>query len=735
MYAKLARGVVRNPWRTITAWLVVATIVGFFGPGLSASGDQADFLPSHYESVQAGKVQETAFAESGGGSAATFVVRRHDGAALTSADQQLVEQVAGQLRDKAIPHVTEVQASEATVSENGLVQLLQVTVDGPQSDPGTEEAGRALRAAAGPLFEDTDLKAGMTGDVGIVIDAQDAFASAEQVIALATVVLIIVLQLLIFRSPVAALLPMVTIGVLVFVSVKLIGIAQRIFDLTAEQSVTVWVTVVLFGVGTDYILFLLFRYREQLRTGEHPRTALIHATARVAKVITSAGAAIVIAFSSLAFSSFGSFKAQGPALAIAVAATVATALTLIPAIVSLLGPKVFWPSKSWQRQPRARASAKLSDLIVHRAGVLAAAAVVVLALLSLGTLRFQASYDYNAGLPQDTESAIALRDLQRGFPVGALNPTSVLLVSDTGQPLDEAGVNSFRSRLSGLDGVGQAGPAGYSSDRTVATISMLLDHDSGSPEAVDTVADTLRPTAHHAAPAGTHALVGGPTATFADIRSAVNQDYSLVFPLAAGLTALVLLALLRSIVAATLLMVLVGLSYLATLGASVFVMQDGLGKAGIIFNVPIFMYLFVVAIGTDYNILMVDRLREETREGRDPGEAARLAIRHTGPTAVAAAVILAGTFSSLMLAGVALLAEMGFAVAAGILISALLVSSLLVPTLTVLMGRGFWWPARLTPAGRTQPMAGSDPDGPAPPAADRPAVKTAVDSGETWDHR
>ncbi|MEU7799437.1 MMPL family transporter [Micromonospora arborensis] len=735
MYATLARGVVRRPWWTISAWLVVAAIVGFFGPGLSASGDQADFLPSHYESVQAGKVQETAFAESGGGSAATFVVRRHDGAALTSADQQLVEQVAGQLRDKAIPHVSEVQASKATVSENGLVQLLQVTVDGPQSDPGTEEAGRALRAAVGPLFENTELSAGMTGDVGIVIDAQDAFASAEQVIALATVVLIIVLQLLIFRSPVAALLPMVTIGVLVFVSVKLIGIAQRIFDLTAEQSVTVWVTVVLFGVGTDYILFLLFRYREQLRTGEDPRTALIHATARVAKVITSAGAAIVIAFSTLAFSSFGSFKAQGPALAIAVAATVVTALTLIPAIVSLLGPKVFWPSNSWQRQPRARASAKLSGLIANRAGVLAAAAVVVLALLSLGALRFQASYDYNAGLPQDTESAIALRDLQRGFPVGALNPTSVLLVSDTGQPLDEVGVDSFRSQLSGVDGVGQAGPAVYGPDRTVAKISMLLDHDSGSPEAVDTVADTLRPTAHHAAPAGTHALVGGPTATFADIRSAVNQDYSLVFPLAAGLTALVLLALLRSIVAAVLLMVLVGLSYLATLGASVFVMQDGLGKAGIIFNVPIFMYLFVVAIGTDYNILMVDRLREETREGRTPGGAARLAIRHTGPTAVAAAVILAGTFSSLTLAGVALLAEMGFAVAAGILISALLVSSLLVPTLTVLMGRGFWWPARLTPAGRTQPMAGADPDGPPEPAADRPGDESTVGSGDARDRR
>ncbi|TDB80408.1 MMPL family transporter [Micromonospora sp. KC721] len=735
MYTTLARRVVRHPWWTIGAWLVAAAVVGFFGPGLSASGDQAEFLPSHYESVQAGKAQKAAFAQSGAGSAATFVVQRRDGAALTGADQQLVEQAAGQLRDRAIPHVTEVQAGRQTVSENGLVQLIQVTVDGTQSDPGTQEAGRALRAATEPMFANTDLKAGMTGDVGIVIDAEDAFASAEQVIALATVGLIIVLQLLIFRSPVAALLPMVTIGLLVFVSVKLIGIAQRIFSLTAEQSVTVWVTVVLFGVGTDYILFLLFRYREQLRGGDDPRTALIHATARVAKVITSAGAAIVIAFSTLAFSSFGSFKAQGPALAIAVVATVVTALTLIPAIVSLLGPKVFWPSKSWQRQPRARASTKLSNLVVDRAGVLAAAAVVVLALLSLGALRFQASYDYNAGLPQDTESAIALKDLQRGFPVGALNPSSALLVSDTGQPLEETAVDAFRSRLAGVEGVGQAGPAAYSPDRTVARISVLLDHESGSPEAVDTVADVLRPTAHEAAPAGTHALVGGPTATFADIRSAVNRDYSVVFPLAAALTALVLLALLRSIVAAVLLMVLVGLSYLATLGTSVLVMQEGLGKAGIIFNVPIFMYLFVVAIGTDYNILMVDRLRDETREGHSPREAARLAIRHTGPTAVAAGVILAGTFSSLLLAGVALLAEMGFAVAAGILISALLVSSLLVPALMVLMGRGFWWPARLTAVQRPQPVAVTDPASPPEPVVGGPVAETAVGSGDVGNLR
>ena len=693
MFARLARAVVHHPWWTIGAWLVVGAAVISFGPGLSKSADQAEFLPSHYESVQEGTVQGNAFDEESGASSATFVVRRDDGGPLTADDEKTVERIASGLRDARIPLVTNVVASPETLAENKAVQLIQVGVDAAQADAGAEKAGRALRDALRPLVAGTGLTAGMTGDVGIAIDANDAFSGAEQTIALATVVLIVVLQLLIFRSPVAALLPMVTIGLLVFISIKLIGTAQKLFDLKADQSVTVWVTVVLFGVGTDYILFLLFRYRERLRAGEPPREALVQAVTRVAKVITSAGAAIVIAFSTLTFSSFGSFKAQGPALAISVIATVLTALTLIPALVSLLGPKVFWPSKSWRNEPRPRAAARLSSLITRRAVLFGSVTTLLLTGLALGALRFETSYDFNAGLPQDTESAIALKDLQRGFPVGALNPTTVLLVSDGG-PLDQGVVTAFTGQLAGVAGVGQATLGALSNDRTVARISVLLRYDSGSPAALDTVAASLRPLAHRVAPTGTHALVGGPTATFVDIRSAVNRDYSVVFPLAAVLTALVLLLLLRSVVAAVLLMGLVGLSYLATLGAAVLVLQDAMGNEGLIFNVPIFMYLFVVAIGTDYNILMVDRLRELVHAGHSYRDAARLAILHTGPTAVAAAVILAGTFSSLLLSGVALLSEIGFAVGAGILISALLISSVLVPALTVLMGRWFWWPSR-----------------------------------------
>ncbi|GAB3973545.1 MMPL family transporter [Plantactinospora veratri] len=722
MFARIGRVVVRHPWWTIGAWVVVAAAIIALAPGLSRSSDQARFLPDEYESVQASAQEEQAFkGEAAGRSTAIFVVERTDLAPLTDTDQQTVQRLATQLSDLHVPGVVSVRAGPATVAQNKCVQLIQVSFAGAQADSTTGEAGRDLRDRIKPMLDGTGLTAGMTGEVGIAIDGEDAFSSAEQIVAIATVLLIIALQLLVFRSPIAAMLPMVSVGLLLVVSLGLIGTAQEFFNLQADQSILVWVTVVLFGVGTDYILFLLFRYRERLRAGDEPKEALVTAVAQVGKVITSAGAAIVIAFSSLTFSSFGSLKSQGPGLAIAVALTVIAALTLVPAVVSLLGTKVFWPSRSWRAEPRARIIPRISALVSRRSGVLAALVTVLMGVLALGALRFEPSYDFNAGLPQDTESAKALDSLERGFPIGVLNPTTVLLVSDGG-PLDEAAVTTFADGLSRVDGVGQVTPAQFSPDRGAARISVLLDARSGSPRALDTVADDLRPAAHDSAPPGTTVLIGGSSATFADVRSAVTGDYLLVFPLAAALTAMVLVMLLRSLVAPLLLMIAVGLSYLTTLGVSVLVLQDGMGREGLIFNVPIFMYLFVVAIGTDYNILMVDRLRDEIRAGHPPREAGRLAIWHAAPTAAAAAVILAGTFASLLLSGVGLLAELGFAVAAGIIISAFAMSCLLVPALAVLIGRAFWWPGR-----QVAPVA---PDGAPAPASPDPEPATPQSVGE-----
>jgi len=203
---------------------------------------------------------------------------------------------------------------------------------------------------------------------------------------------------------------------------------------------------------------------------------------------------------------------------------------------------------------------------------------------------------------------------------------------------------------------------------------------------------SIMPGAHAAAPHGTYALVGGTTAVFADIQKAINHDYMVVFPVAAVIILLILMLLLRSVVAPWYLLASVGLGFGATLGASVLVFQVVRDQPGLVFLLPIYMYLFVVALGTDYNILMIARLREEAREGRDARQAAAMAVRHTGPTIGAAGLILAGTFASLMLAGNTILSQVGFAVSCGITLAAFVMALFFSPSITALIGRRAWWP-------------------------------------------
>jgi len=204
----------------------------------------------------------------------------------------------------------------------------------------------------------------------------------------------------------------------------------------------------------------------------------------------------------------------------------------------------------------------------------------------------------------------------------------------------------------------------------------------------------LVPGAHAAAPPGTYALVGGTTSVFADIQRAVNHDYAVVFPTAAVIILLILALLLRSAVAPWYLMASVGLGFGATLGASVLVFQHLRGQAGLVFMLPVYMYLFVVALGTDYNILMIARLREQATGGMDPRQAAAVALRHAGPAIGAAGLILAGTFASLTLAGDTILSQLGFAVSCGIALSAFVTAMFFSPSLTALIGRRAWWPGR-----------------------------------------
>lgn len=691
MFARLGQLVVHHPWKVIGLWLLIIVGVVAAAPQLTSTTDQSDFLPSQYESIQALDMQQKAFPQSAAPSA-LIVFARSDGAQLNDADATAVASIGAKLTDAKIKDVLGLQAIPP--SENRLIQVIavQLTKATSASDTTQSDAVKALRSSLQEQVRDTELKAGITGQAAQLLDQVESSNKGMAIIGAATIILILVLLLIIFRSPVIALLPIVTIGAVSSVVTGLIAMVAKAFDLEIDSSVNAILLVVLFGVGTDYILFLMFRYRERLRAGEDPKTAMVSAVTRVGEAITSAAAAVIIAFMALTLSTLGMFRALGPALAIAVAVALLAGLTLIPAVVSLLGTKVFWPSKAWQAEPRGARFGAIGAALGRRPATFALVSGGVLVALGIVAVGFNPTFDLSSGSTSTaSESVVYNKELLKGMPAGATQPSDVLLRT-TGGALTGDQLTTYRAALTAVPGVGQVAEPLLSADKATANFQVTLTSAPESDAAIETVRGPLRDAAHAAVPAGTTAAVGGLTAVFVDFQDAMNHDYAIVFPVAAILIMIVLGLLLRSLVAPWYLMASVFLGFAATLGASVLVFQHIQGETGLIFTLPVIMYLFVVALGTDYNILMVARLREEARAGHDPKQAAALALRHTGPTVAAAGLILAGTFASMMLAGNNVLSQMGFAISVGIAIAAFVMAMFFTPALTALLGHRAWWP-------------------------------------------
>ncbi|MCP2289389.1 MMPL family transporter [Nocardia amikacinitolerans] len=370
MFGRLGRLIVHHPWKVIGLWLIAAIAVVASAPEFTSTTDQSSFLPSHYESIKAMELQEKAFPQNSA-PAALIVFAREDGAPLTEENSTAVAAAATELSGANIKGVTGIQATPP--SENRLIQVIavQMTKVTNPSDKTQGDAVKSLRDSLKEQVRDTDLKAGITGAAAQTLDQTESGEKGMAIIGVATIVLILVLLLIIFRSPVIALLPVIVIGGVSSIVSSLIAMVSKAFDLEMDTSVNSMLVVVLFGVGTDYILFLMFRYRERLRAGEDPKTAMVSAVARVGEAITSAAGAVIIAFMALTLSTLGMFRSLGPALAIAVAVALVAGLTLVPAIVSLLGTKVFWPSKAWQVEPKGARFTAIGAAMGRRPGVFA----------------------------------------------------------------------------------------------------------------------------------------------------------------------------------------------------------------------------------------------------------------------------------------------------------------------------------------------------------------------------
>ena len=697
MFSKLVRVVIGHPWWVIGAWVVAAVVVLTLSPQLVkyTSNNNTTFLPSSYESVQALHAAEQYFPQVSGATG-TIVVSAADGGQLSSADQQKVAGLATALTADHIPHVTTVATSPLYLSTNKKVQLVQVVFQGQAGDPGPNAAVPVVRDKTTAYLHGSGLVGGLTGNAAISVDSTSAFDSAETIIAVATVLLILLLLGIVFRSVLISVLPIVVIGVVHQMAQGFTADLADWFHFEVGPELAPLLVVVMFGVGTDYMVFLLFRHRERIAKGDDPITSLRFSVTRVGEVIASAGATVIAAFAALLVASLESLRTLAPGLIVGILFMVLAALTLVPAIFTLLGRHLFWPTQPRQRtSPRRTRSEMLGQAVARRPAVVLCVWTVVLVGLALGVLGFKTTYNQLAELPSSTPSQIAYNTMATSFPAGYLGPTQVFVVSANGQPLDENGVNALAAALGKVQGVSTVLPVQYTADKEQALVNVLLDADPYSITAINTVTGPVRATASTGAVAGARTLVGGTTSQLVDVRTALRHDMEEVFPLALAIVAVILALLLRALVAPVYLLLGVVLTYAATLGVITLVFINGFGFVGLDFTIPIVAYLFVMAIGTDYNILISARLREGFADGETPREAARLAIVHGGPAVASAALILAGTFASLLLTGIQLLEEIGLAVALGVLMAANVLATRIVPTLAALRGFHFWWPHRV----------------------------------------
>lgn len=706
MFKKFAEFITRKRWYVIGLWLIAAIAVVGFSPKLAdvTSNDQASFLPKSYESSQAQQIASESFPQSEG-QTALILFKKANGQQLSIAEQQKVQQIVTEVNEAKIEKVSGIITAPQMLSQNKNIQLATAQLNGDPQDEKLLESVKGIRSELSDQVKGTGLSYAVTGSTAIALDTQESSGSAEKIVGLVTVLLILALPTIVFRSPFAGLLSLFSVGIVFAMSSSLLALMAKLFDFNVSGQLTSLLVVVLFGIGTDYILFLLFRYRERLRSGDHTRGAVSFAMTRAGEAIFSAALVVAAAFAAMFAASLGFFSSLAPGLIVSVLLMLVASMTLVPALLAVIGEKIFWPSKKWQTEQTGSLAAKLGNVVSKNPLKVTIAGTLVLIALASGLSHYKPSFDLISQLPANTESSKAFKELTESFPAGAASPTRVYVKSESA--LTEGSLANLATALSKAEGVANILPvqsatasqsttpqlAQLSTDGKAAIISLILEDDPTSDKAIENISGPIREAAHSTG-LKAQIAVGGETASYADLQAATNRDIKTIVPLAAAIIFIILAFLLRSLVAPIYLLLSVGLGVLATLGATSYLFV-GLGDStGLIFMLPILLYLFVVAVGTDYNILMITRLREEIfTEGNDPQTAAKRAIEHTTSTLISAGVILAGTFASLMLAGLSLLTQMGFSVSFGIALGAFLISLILIPAISTLLGKWVWWPS------------------------------------------
>jgi putative drug exporter of the RND superfamily len=567
-----------------------------------------------------------------------------------------------------------------------------------------------MRSAMGSI--PGGLSVHITGPGGYAADSADAFKGIDSTLLLSAGIVVIIILLLTYRSPVLWLLPVLSAGGALTAAQALIYLLAKHAGLTVNAQSAGILTVLVFGAGTDYALLLVARYREELRRHEDRHEAMALALHRAGPAIFASASTVIIGMLCLLVAEMNSTRGMGPVLAIGVGVALIAMLTLLPALLVITGRWIFWPVKPRYGSPEPTERglwARIGRRIARRPRVVWLVTAVVLGVLAIGLT------DLHAGPLANKDSFVGTHDsvigeqaLDRHFPAGTGQPVVVIGKADQATQVQQA--------FAGTQGiVGDTVLPASAQSGTIkngyAFFEGTLSDAPDSKAAANTI-DRVR-AAVHAVP-GAQAQVGGTTAINLDIQRAVSHDSKIIIPLVLGVVLVILCLLLRAILAPVILLATVVLSFAAALGASGLIFDHLFGFAGVDTSFPLFVFVFLVALGIDYNIFLMTRVREEAvKHGTRRG--ALIGLAATGGVITSAGLVLAGTFAVLATLPLVAFAEIGFAVALGVLLDTLVVRSVLVTSLNLDIGRRIWWPSALA----------SKPDVTAPQAAEEePALVT-----------
>ena len=687
-------------WVVLAVWIIIVIAAGSVASKLTGVQDNqaSSWLPASAESTKA--LDKLAPFQDQNDIPTVLVYEKDSG--LTKADiatigRQIdqVQQIHGSVPAKA-PDGSAVQPSQLVqVSQDGKVAQGMVTFnfgkDGWNKLPDVKDDIEKIAQLDGASVY-------VAGPGGQAADSAAAFAGIDGKLLYSTIIVVVVILLLTYRSPLLWLLPVISAGVALTCAQAVIYLLAKHADLTVNGQSAGILTVLVFGAGTDYALLLVARYREELHRHEDRHEAMAFALHRATPAIIASALTVVLGMLCLVFAEMNSTSGLGPVAAIGIGVGLLVMITLLPALLVIFGRWIFWPRRPHYDTLEPSASgfwARIGVRIAPRPRLVWVVTVVVLAVCSLGFLQLNAhGLATKDAYTKDFDSVTGQQALVDHGLADTSTPVQVVADADEAEAVSAA--------MERVGGIGQPAPPIVKNG--VALIQASVDADPTSKTAFATV-DRVRAAVHEVS--GAHALVGGGTAINTDIEQASLRDDKVIIPLVLIVVMLVLMVLLRALLSPLLLVATVVLSFGASLGLSSLIFRHVFGFAGADASLPLFVFVFLVALGIDYNIFLMTRVREETPE-HGTRRASLIALGATGGVITSAGLVLAATFSVLATLPLVAFAEIGFAVALGVLLDTMIVRSVLVTAINLDVGSKIWWPSKMDRGGEPTPVEAAE---------------------------